>query len=116
MVKNDLILRNPMRRLEQSADSILPEGGFGAVLARAGVGKTALMVQGGVKHPSVRTKCAAHQPQRSGQQGFPCGIVKGFADWPRPTTCNQIDRLWDDLLPHRFIMTFKVEGFSVPHA
>ena len=22
--------------------------------------------------------------------------------------------LWDDLLPHRFIMTFKVEGFSVP--
>ena len=27
---------------------------------------------------------------------------------------DQIDQLWDSLLPHRFIMTFRVEGFSVP--
>jgi hypothetical protein len=25
-----------------------------------------------------------------------------------------MDQLWDAILPHRFIMTFKVEGFSVP--
>jgi hypothetical protein len=25
-----------------------------------------------------------------------------------------MNRIWESLLPHRFIMTFKVEGFSVP--
>jgi hypothetical protein len=27
---------------------------------------------------------------------------------------DPIDRLWEEILPHRFIMTFRVEGFSVP--
>jgi hypothetical protein len=26
----------------------------------------------------------------------------------------QIDQLWDAIMPHRFIMTFRVEGFSMP--
>jgi hypothetical protein len=26
---------------------------------------------------------------------------------------KQINQIWEDILPHRFIMTFKVEGFSV---
>ena len=27
---------------------------------------------------------------------------------------DQINQIWESLLPHRFIMTFRVEGFSVP--
>ena len=27
---------------------------------------------------------------------------------------RQIDKLWDAVVPHRFIMTFQVEGFSMP--
>ena len=27
---------------------------------------------------------------------------------------DRINQLWESLLPHRFIMTFRVEGFSVP--
>jgi hypothetical protein len=27
---------------------------------------------------------------------------------------DQINQLWESVLPHRFIMTFRVEGFSVP--
>jgi hypothetical protein len=27
---------------------------------------------------------------------------------------HQMDQLWDTILPHRFIMTFQVEGFTVP--
>ncbi|MBI9086344.1 MAG: AAA family ATPase [Desulfobacterales bacterium] len=113
MVKNDLILRNPMRRLEQTADSILPQGGFGAVLARAGVGKTALMVQ------------VALNTLLSGQNVLHISLndpVNKVTLWYREVfrrlaetyDVHQIDRLWEDLLPHRFIMTFKVEGFSVP--
>ena len=45
MLKKELILRNPLRQMGYEEDEIIPEGGFGAVLARAGVGKTALLVQ-----------------------------------------------------------------------
>ena len=45
MMKNDLILRNPLRVMGFESEDILPAGGFGAVLARAGVGKTAFLVQ-----------------------------------------------------------------------
>ena len=44
-MKKELILRNPLRLMGDETDDIIPEGGFGAVLARAGVGKTALLVQ-----------------------------------------------------------------------
>ncbi len=45
MLKKELILQNPLRFLENETGDILLEGGFGAVLARAGVGKTAILVQ-----------------------------------------------------------------------
>ena len=45
MMKKDLALRNPLKLLGRNNDDLLPEGGFGVVLARAGVGKTALLVQ-----------------------------------------------------------------------
>ena len=45
MLIEELILRNPLRQLGFETEEILPVGGFGAVLAHAGVGKTALLVQ-----------------------------------------------------------------------
>ncbi|MBW2600630.1 MAG: cytoplasmic protein, partial [Deltaproteobacteria bacterium] len=43
MLKKDLILRNPLRLIGYEGDDILSDGQFGAVLARAGVGKTAFL-------------------------------------------------------------------------
>ena len=45
MLKKELILRNPLRQLGFETEDILPAGAIGAVLAHAGVGKTALLVQ-----------------------------------------------------------------------
>ncbi len=45
MLKNELILKNPLRRMGYESDDILNKGQFGAVMARAGVGKTAFLVQ-----------------------------------------------------------------------
>ena len=45
MLKKDLIMRNPLRMMGYENDEILKAGEFGAVLARAGVGKTAFLVQ-----------------------------------------------------------------------
>ena len=39
MLKKELILRNPLRHLGFETEDILPAGGFGAVLAYAGVGR-----------------------------------------------------------------------------
>ena len=45
MIKKEMIYRNPLVNLGYENEDILPNGGFGAVLAHAGVGKTALLVQ-----------------------------------------------------------------------
>ena len=45
MLKKDLMLKSPLQLLGYENNDIIAEGKFGAVLARAGVGKTALLVQ-----------------------------------------------------------------------
>ena len=45
MLKKEIIYRNPLINLGYENEDILPDGGFGAVIAHAGVGKTALLVQ-----------------------------------------------------------------------
>jgi hypothetical protein len=45
MLKTNLTLRNPLQFFGGQSEDILAPGQFGGVLARAGVGKTALMVQ-----------------------------------------------------------------------
>ena len=62
MLKNDLILRNPLRLMGYETDDILPEGGFGAVLARAGVGKTSFIVQLAL-NAMLRNKNVTYQPK-----------------------------------------------------
>ena len=44
MLKKDLILRNPLRLLGNEQETILSPGGFGAILARAGVGQDGLLL------------------------------------------------------------------------
>ena len=45
MLKKEVIYRNPLVNIGYDQEDILANGGFGAVLAHAGVGKTALLVQ-----------------------------------------------------------------------
>jgi hypothetical protein len=113
MIKQEMILRNTMRQLGFESEEILPRGGFGAVLARAGVGKTAFLVQlalsGLLKEKKV-LHISLNDP------------VDKVTVW-----YNELFRLLaagdekvnkaaylESLLPNRFIMTFRVEGFSAP--
>ena len=45
MLKKELIFRNPLGLMGHEAEDILHSGAFGAILARAGLGKTAILVQ-----------------------------------------------------------------------
>jgi len=113
MLKKDLILRNPLRLMGYEAEDILPEGGFGAVLARAGVGKTAFVVQLAL-NSLLRNKNVLHISLNDPVEKVCLWYEEVFRNIADQYQIDQIDRLWESILPQRLIMTFKVDGFSVP--
>ena len=113
MLKKDLILRNPLRVMGYENDDILNAGEFGAVLARAGVGKTAFLVQLSL-NALLRGKNVLHISLEDPVNKVSLWYQEVFNLIAQQYKVDQINQLWESLLPHRFIMTFKVEGFSVP--
>ena len=113
MLKKDLILRNPLRLLGQENKEILTPGGLGAVLARAGVGKTALMVQLSLE-TLLRGKNVLHVSLDDPVNKVGLWYDEVCYHLADQYNIQQINDLWESILPHRFIMTFRVEGFSVP--
>jgi len=113
MLKNDLILRNPLRLMGNGADRLFPDGGFGAVLARAGVGKTALMVQLALES-LLNERNVLHIGLDDPVEKVKLWYKEVFFNLSPGNPPSQMQQLWENILPHRFIMTFRVEGFSVP--
>jgi hypothetical protein len=113
MLKEELILRNPLRLLEGKNGEILPPGGFGAVLARAGVGKTALLVQIAL-NGILQGKNVLHISLKDPVRKVALWYEEVLRDLAREQELGNPERLLESILPNRLIMTFKVEGFSAP--
>ncbi len=113
MFKKDLILRNPLQSLSRESKEILTAGNFGAVLAPAGVGKTAFLVQLAL-NAMLQEKNVLHISLDEPVTKVSIWYEKLFQDLTGRSKWTKLDGVLEDLLPHRFIMTFKVEGFSVP--
>jgi len=113
MLKKELILRNPLRQMGYEEDEIIPEGGFGAVLARAGVGKTALLVQLAL-NMMLRGRKVLHVSLLDPVNKVDLWYRELLGCLAAQYQVGQVRTLWEEILPLRFIMTFKVEGFSVP--
>ena len=113
MIKQELILRNPLRHLGFETEDILPAGGFGAVLAQAGVGKTALLVQLAL-NSMLRSRNVLHVSLQDPVNKVTLWYGELFNHLASQHEGAQINKLWDSVLPHRFIMTFRVESFTVP--
>ena len=114
MSTGNLILRNPFRlNGHETEDDIIPEGGFGAVLARAGVGKTALLVQLALS-TLLRSKNVLHISLDDPVNKVSLWYKEVYRHLSKSYNADQTNQLWESLLPHRFIMTFKTDGFSVP--
>ena len=113
MFKKDLILRNPLRSLGREGEEILKAGGFGAVLAPAGVGKTAFIVQLAL-NAMLQEKNVLHISLDEPVTKVSLWYEKLFQDLASRSRWTRLDGALEDLLPHRFIMTFKTEGFTVP--
>ncbi len=113
MLKNDLTLRNPMRLLGPSGDALLPSGGLGAVLARAGVGKTAFLVQLALDN-LLQGRKVLHISLNDPVQKVALWYREVLATTGAGKPSAGAIPVWETLQPHLFIMTFRVEGFSVP--
>jgi hypothetical protein len=113
MLKQELILRNPLRHLGFETEDILAPGEFGAVLAHAGVGKTALLVQLAL-NGMLRSKNVLHVSLNDPVNKVTLWYGELFHHLADQYEAPQIKKLWDSVLPHRFIMTFRVESFTVP--
>ncbi len=113
MMIEDLISRNPLRLLGYGTDEVLAPGGFGAVCARAGVGKTALLVQLAL-NMLLRKQNVLHVSLDDPVDKISLWYQEVFSNLVTDADRHQTERLFQDLLPHRFIMNFKVEGFSIP--
>jgi hypothetical protein len=113
MLKQELILRNPLRQLGFETEDILSAGGFGAVLAHAGVGKTALLVQLAI-NGMLRNRNVLHISLNDPVNKVNLWYSELFQHLAGSDEGKQISHLWESVLPHRFIMTFRVESFTVP--
>jgi KaiC/GvpD/RAD55 family RecA-like ATPase len=113
MTNADETLVNPLGLLGlESADNLNP-GCFGAVLARAGVGKTALIVQLAL-NSMAKGKNLLHISLNEPIAKVDIHYREVFDRQAQQNRLTNSDALWDSLLCRRFIMTFQVEGFSVP--
>lgn len=113
MLKNDTLARNPLNVIGLDSDAGLPPGSFGAILARAGVGKTAFAVQVAI-NAMLRGQHVLHLSLNDPVDKVTVWYREVFQHLAADLQVPQAGHVWEGLQPFRFIMTFKVEGFSVP--
>jgi hypothetical protein len=114
MLEKGFILRHPLGKLTGcESEEIMPEGGFGAVMARAGVGKTALLIQLAI-HSLLCDKNVLHISLNDPVKKVGLWYKEVYRNIASQYSIADQEQIFENMLPHRFIMTFEVEGFSVP--
>lgn len=113
MLIKELLLQTPLRLMGKVTEDLPSEGGFSAVLARAGVGKTAFLVQLAVNN-LLRGINVLHISLDDPVNKVSLWYKEVFQHLTKSYDPKEANQVWEALLPKRFIMTFKVEGFSVP--
>jgi len=112
MLKKSLIIRDPLKLLGLDADQTFQNGGCGAVFARAGVGKTALLVQLSI-NSLLQEKPVLHISLKDPVDKVDLWYKEVFQNITKIHEIKDANRLWDEILPYRFIMTFDRSSFSL---
>ncbi len=113
MDKPSTLAQAPLRLLGKEPDLNFTPGGFGAVLARAGVGKTAVLVQialSGLLEGKKVLHVSLSEPVRKVCLWYEEVFSNITGRFQLPDATEK----WEAILPSRFIMTFSSEGFTVP--
>jgi len=113
MMKSELSERNPLRHLGLNMEILKENAGFGAVMAPAGVGKTALLVQIALQ-AMMKEFSVFHVSLNDPIHKVTLWYDEILQDLTRAYPMERVQDLREDILLHRFIMTFHVDDFSVP--
>jgi len=107
------ILNNFVNISGKKDDNILPVGSFGCVMARAGVGKTAFMVQTALGY-LYKKENVLHISLNDPVDKICSRYRESFDELASSATEQEKDELWETMMPCRFIMTFNIDSFTVP--
>jgi hypothetical protein len=111
MMKEKMLRNHPFKQI--NLDQALPEGGCGGILARAGVGKTAMLVQLAL-YSMLQGKDVLHVSLHDPVQKVSLWYRERFLALTAIDHGNVLKDLWEEIQGHRFIMTFQVGRFSIP--
>lgn len=106
-------LRNPLKVFGYNDEDILPKGGIGAVLARAGIGKTSFLVQIAIT-AMHGNKNVLHVSLDDSVKKISIWYKEVYHHISEQYGIQEENRNWERVLSHRFILTLKVDGFSIP--
>ena len=112
MLKKKLILKDPLKFLGFDSDENFAKGCIGSVIARAGVGKTAFLVQIAISG-LLNEKKVLHISVQDLVDKVNLWYVEMFQNITKDFESEQTKKLWDELLTRRFIMTFEGESFEI---
>jgi hypothetical protein len=113
MLKEDLIKKNPLRVLNPLSAESLPDHRMGLVMARAGLGKTAILVQIAMDS-MLRDQKVLHVSvgeDLGKAKAWYDDIFKYIAEGFQLENAAEIE---NELMRNRMIMTFKEAAFSRP--
>ncbi len=113
MLKKDLILKNPLRALEPETGLNAAPHRMGLVVARRGVGKTALLVQFALDS-LLRGNHVAHVSIGQNLDKAKAWYEDLFQSLSDSYRLDHAGEVHDEIARKRFIMTFKADAFSGP--
>lgn len=108
-----LKLDNPLKMLGFKTDDIIEKGEFGAILARAGIGKTSVIVQLAI-FAMTQGKKVLHISLDEPVNKVNVWYRETFNNLSEKNKIETSSAAWESLLPNRFIMTLRLDGFSIP--
>ena len=112
MLKKDLILKNPLRSLDPETGQNAAPYRMGMVVARRGVGKTALLVQFALDS-LLRGNRVIHVSIGQNLDKAKAWYEDLFGDLSRSYRLDHAGEVYDEIARKRLIMTFTAEAFSV---
>ena len=111
MMNKELLYKNPLRLIESKVGDNLTQGRFGAVLARAGVGKTAFVMQIAL-FGLLQDKKILHISLGDPIQKVSLWYEEVFRNITTRFDAADTAQIWDTVQAHRFIMTFQQDRFD----
>lgn len=112
MTKKELIFKNPFGALGIDCDDMINDGELGAVMARAGIGKTSIVVQMAL-HAMACGKNVLHVSLDEPVKKVNVWYNEMFANLADLNRVEEPQSAYDEILPHRMTLTMNVDGFSV---